>query len=124
MRKERYAHYKRLCEEFEVLQRRPWDTHYQELRARRQLMETLADTARTLRAPQMTPEQRALVGAEFCTYCQEDCLPLPPHGICGFCSRIPATGEFAGSESQIEEQRRRWRQNTRAYRERKKEEAA
>jgi hypothetical protein len=72
----------------------------------------------------MTAAERAAVGAEFCIHCQEDCLPLPPLNICGFCDREPATGKFAGSESEIEEQRRRWRENTRRHREKKREAAA
>lgn len=71
----------------------------------------------------MTAKERAVVGAEFCIHCQEDCLPLPPFDICGFCDRVPKTGEYVTANAR-EELRRRWRENQRRSREKKREVAA
>lgn len=66
-----------------------------------------------MRTSPLSPPQRTLIGAEFCVTCQQDCLPIPPLNICGFCDRDPSTGELA---DRVEALRRRWRENQRRSR--------
>lgn len=59
-----------------------------------------------------------------CVTCGQDCLPLPPLDICGFCDREPATGEFPAAMPKEERQRALWRESQRRSRANKKEVAA